>query len=98
MDKWYVELTRWLMSMKKAHHPLQRERCALNCVHQIEKNLFLLYQDRASIRIVTTEGKGIYIAPFAGSRYDLSADLILATHSHFDHCTFDTLGERRKSA
>lgn len=45
----------------------------------------LLYQGRASIRIVTKEGKVIYIDPFAGEGYDIPADLILVTHEHFDH-------------
>lgn len=45
----------------------------------------LLYQGQASIRIVTNEGKVIYIDPYAGSGYDLPADLILVTHGHFDH-------------
>ena len=45
----------------------------------------LLYQGRASIRIITREGKVIYIDPFAGCGYDYSADLILITHEHFDH-------------
>lgn len=45
----------------------------------------LLYQGQASIRIVTSEGKVIYIDPYAGNGYDLPADLILVTHGHFDH-------------
>ena len=45
----------------------------------------LLYQGRASIRIVTRENKVIYIDPFMGGGYDLPADLILVTHEHYDH-------------
>ena len=45
----------------------------------------LLYQGKASIRIVTQEGKVIYIDPFMGDGYNLSADLVLITHEHFDH-------------
>lgn len=45
----------------------------------------LLYQGKASIRIVTAENKVIYIDPYAGEGYDLPADLILVTHAHFDH-------------
>ena len=45
----------------------------------------LLYQGKASIRIITVEGKVIYIDPYAGDGYDLAADLILVTHGHFDH-------------
>ena len=45
----------------------------------------LLYQGHASIRIVTAEGKAIYIDPYAGKGYDQAADLILVTHGHSDH-------------
>lgn len=45
----------------------------------------LLYQGHASIRIVTAEGKVIYLDPFMGEGYDLAADLILMTHDHYDH-------------
>ncbi len=45
----------------------------------------LLYQGHGSLRIVTAEGKVIYIDPYAGDGYDLPADLILMTHGHSDH-------------
>ena len=45
----------------------------------------LLYQGHGSLRIVTGEGKVIYIDPYAGKGYDLPADLILVTHAHQDH-------------
>lgn len=45
----------------------------------------LYYLGHASLRIVTSEGKVIYIDPYMGSNYDLSADLVLVTHSHYDH-------------
>ncbi|MBR6095130.1 MAG: MBL fold metallo-hydrolase [Lachnospiraceae bacterium] len=51
----------------------------------------LLYQGHASARIVTAEGKVIYIDPFAGDGYDLAADLILETHGHFDHTGADLI-------
>ena len=45
----------------------------------------LLYQGHGSLRIVTREGKVIYIDPYAGEGYDLAADLILVSHGHQDH-------------
>ena len=45
----------------------------------------LLYQGHGSLRIITAEGKVIYIDPYAGDGYDLPADLILITHGHSDH-------------
>ena len=46
----------------------------------------LLYQGHGSLRIVTCEGKVIYIDPYAGEGYDLSADLILITHAFYRIC------------
>jgi hypothetical protein len=54
----------------------------------------LLYMGQASIRIVTAEGKVIYIDPYAGNQYDLPADLILVTHEHFDHSAVDRVTHR----
>ncbi len=54
----------------------------------------LLYMGQASIRIVTGEGKVIYIDPFSGEWYDLPADLILVTHSHFDHNDLSKVSNR----
>ena len=45
----------------------------------------ILFQGHGSLRIVTAEGKVIYIDPYAGDGYDLPADLILITHGHQDH-------------
>ena len=56
----------------------------------------LLYQGHASIRIVTVEGKVIYIDPFMGEGYDLPADLILMTHGHFDHTKEELITERNE--
>lgn len=54
----------------------------------------LLYQGQASIRIITDEGKVIYIDPYAGDDYGSEADLILVTHSHFDHNQTDKVENR----
>lgn len=56
----------------------------------------LLYMGQASIRIITVEGKVIYIDPYAGNQYDLPADLILVTHGHFDHCAIDKVTNRNE--
>ena len=45
----------------------------------------LLYMGQASIRITTADGKVIYIDPYVGNGYEPAADLILVTHSHYDH-------------
>ena len=56
----------------------------------------LLYQGQASIRIVTDEVKVIYIDPYSGDSYELPADLILVTHSHFDHNQMDKVEKRNE--
>ncbi len=45
----------------------------------------LYYLGHASLRITTKEGKVIYIDPYMGDDYSLNADLVLVTHSHYDH-------------
>ena len=59
-----------------------------------EEHARLLYMGQASIRIVTIEGKVIYIDPFAGDQYDLAADLILVTHGHRDHNNIEKIINR----
>ena len=54
----------------------------------------LLYQGHGSLRIVTAEGKVIYVDPYAGKGYDLPADLILVTHGHQDHTAVDLIKNR----
>ncbi|MBR5421176.1 MAG: MBL fold metallo-hydrolase [Lachnospiraceae bacterium] len=54
----------------------------------------LLYLGHASLRIKTAEGKFIYVDPFFGNAYDQPADLILRTHSHYDHADMDKVSVR----
>ena len=54
----------------------------------------LLYMGHASLRITTPEGKTVYIDPYAGDGYAPTADLILVTHSHFDHTALDKIKNR----
>ncbi len=56
----------------------------------------LLYQGHGSLRIVTSEGKVIYIDPYAGEGYDLRADLILVTHGHSDHNQVKLIKKKNK--
>ena len=56
----------------------------------------VLFQGHASVRIVTADNHVIYIDPFAGDGYDLPADLILETHSHFDHTQADLIQSRNE--
>ncbi len=58
------------------------------------KDPVLLYMGHASLRIVTGEDKVIYIDPFAGDAYDMTADLILQTHDHFDHKDMSKISSR----
>ena len=54
----------------------------------------LLYQGHGSLRIVTSDGKVIYIDPYAGEGYDLPADLILVSHGHRDHNAVELIQHR----
>ena len=54
----------------------------------------ILYQGHGSLRIVTGEGKVIYVDPYAGEGYDLPADLILVTHGHQDHTAVKLIKKR----
>lgn len=56
----------------------------------------LTYMGQATLRVVTEEGKTIYIDPFSGDDYSLSADLILITHEHFDHNAVDKVKNRNE--
>jgi L-ascorbate metabolism protein UlaG (beta-lactamase superfamily) len=45
----------------------------------------LYYQGHGSYRISLDDGRVLYVDPFAGTGYDLPADIILVTHQHSDH-------------
>jgi L-ascorbate metabolism protein UlaG (beta-lactamase superfamily) len=45
----------------------------------------LLYQGHGSLRLTASDGKVIFIDPYAGKGYDEPADIILVTHQHDDH-------------
>ena len=45
----------------------------------------LLYQGHGSFRLISRDGIVVYIDPFAGTGYDVPADIILITHQHEDH-------------
>ena len=49
----------------------------------------ITYLGHASLRLETKDGKVIYIDPYAGSGYDLPADLVLMSHGHPDHCSIE---------
>jgi L-ascorbate metabolism protein UlaG (beta-lactamase superfamily) len=55
----------------------------------VELDMKILFQGRASLRIVTKAGTVVYIDPFMGDGYDLAADIILVTHQHDDHNQVD---------
>lgn len=45
----------------------------------------LLYQGHGSYRIISGNGKVIYVDPYVGEGYDVPADFILVSHQHGDH-------------
>ena len=57
----------------------------------------LFYQGHGSVRIETPEEKVIYLDPYAGEGYDLTADLILVTHGHYDHTKLELIENRSDS-
>ena len=57
-------------------------------------NVRLKYMGQGTVRIITEDNKVIYVDPFAGDDYTLSADLILQTHDHFDHSALGKVSNR----
>ena len=54
----------------------------------------IYYQGHGSLRITTTEGKVIYVDPFAGGGYDKTADAIIVTHAHYDHNGLENIASK----
>ena len=86
--------------MKKIYVSLLLSTILILCVclcasgENPESSARLLFQGHGSLRIVTKEGKVIYVDPYAGEGYDLPADLILVSHSHPDHSAVDLIKNR----
>lgn len=55
----------------------------------------LTYQGHGSFRIQTTAGTVVYVDPYAGTGYDVPADLILVTHGHHDHNEVSLIQNRK---
>jgi L-ascorbate metabolism protein UlaG (beta-lactamase superfamily) len=45
----------------------------------------LFYQGHGSFRLTASDGRVIYVDPYAGEGYDQPADIILVSHQHGDH-------------
>jgi len=58
-------------------------------------SISVVWLGHASFQILTSDGKVIYVDPYEG-RYTDKADLILVTHSHFDHCDTSKINRVRK--
>lgn len=71
--------------------------CGSAIAESDSSNHRLLYQGHGSLRIVTKEGKVIYVDPYAGDGYDLPADLILISHGHPDHTAVDLIRNRNEN-
>jgi len=51
----------------------------------------MLYQGHGSYRFTLNDGTVVYFDPFAGSWYDLAADVVFVTHEHGDHNQVDKM-------
>lgn len=51
----------------------------------------LLYQGHGSFRLISSFGTVIFIDPFMGEGYDVTADAAISSHEHPDHAAFDII-------
>ena len=54
----------------------------------------ILYQGHGSLRLISRKGTVVYIDPYAGSGYDIPADVILVSHEHADHNQVDMVAKK----
>lgn len=54
----------------------------------------ILYQGHGSLRLISRKGTVVYIDPYAGSGYDVPADIILVSHEHPDHNQVDMVSKK----
>ena len=55
----------------------------------------LLYQGHGSFRLTTNNGIVVFIDPYAGTGYNVPADIVLITHQHPDHNQIDLITKKQ---